>query len=82
MDISVLQKARYQYKPKLPTTLGRDLAAIAIERGGPTEAVDDRAELKELFSHTYGRPIVRCNIGFLVELLTHPGHVCLPNLSP
>ena len=59
MDISVLQEARYQYKPKLPTILGADLTTIAIERGDPTEAVDDRAELKELFSHTYGQPIVR-----------------------
>jgi diphosphate-dependent phosphofructokinase len=58
MDISVLQNARYQYKPKLPTILDGDVTTISVDQGAPTEAVEDQAALKELFGNTYGGPIV------------------------
>ena len=63
MNISVLQNVRYGYEPKLPGKLRLDLASIAVELGNPTEAVADREALKELFKHTYGKPVATFNRG-------------------
>jgi pyrophosphate--fructose-6-phosphate 1-phosphotransferase len=57
MDISALQKARYTYQPKLPASLKRDIGEIAVQFGEPTESIADQAALKELFKHTYGKPV-------------------------
>ena len=57
MDISDLQKSRYEYKPKLPASLTGDVGDIAVELGAPTESISDQAALKEMFKHTYGKPI-------------------------
>ncbi|MDR1106485.1 MAG: diphosphate--fructose-6-phosphate 1-phosphotransferase [Treponema sp.] len=58
MDISPLQKARYGYKPRLPACLAGDIGDIAVELGVPTESISDREDLKALFRHTYGKPLV------------------------
>ena len=58
MEISALQKARYQYKPKLPASLSCPIDEIAVQAGAPTEALSDRDELKKIFRHTYGKPLV------------------------
>jgi pyrophosphate--fructose-6-phosphate 1-phosphotransferase len=63
MEISALQKARYAYQPKLPSGLAGELTRIEVRPGGPTEAAADKAELKALFTHTYGKPIVRFTPG-------------------
>jgi diphosphate-dependent phosphofructokinase len=60
---SVLQSERYHYKPKLPPVLGAKITDIAITTGAATEAIADRAELKERFAHTYGRPTVQFAAG-------------------
>jgi pyrophosphate--fructose-6-phosphate 1-phosphotransferase len=57
MDISILQKLRYEYKPKLPPILAGEAGDIAIELGAPTEAVADAGALKEIFKNTYGKPV-------------------------
>ena len=57
MDISLLQKARYEYKPKLPASLAGEISSITVEFGVPTEAVADREALKEIFKHSYGKPV-------------------------
>jgi pyrophosphate--fructose-6-phosphate 1-phosphotransferase len=57
MDISVLQKARYAYKPKLPAGLSGSIDDIAVELGSPTEAISDKDELREIFKNTYGKPL-------------------------
>jgi pyrophosphate--fructose-6-phosphate 1-phosphotransferase len=57
MDISALQKARYTYQPKLPASLKRNTGEIAVEFGSPTESIADQAALRELFKHTYGKPV-------------------------
>ena len=57
MNYSALQKARYDYLPKLPANLTGDITNITVEFGAPTEAISDRKELKEIFKHTYGKPI-------------------------
>jgi pyrophosphate--fructose-6-phosphate 1-phosphotransferase len=58
MELSALQKARYAYKPKLPGSLSIDVAGISPLPGEPTEAAADREDLRVLFKHSYGKPIV------------------------
>ncbi|MDR1420401.1 MAG: diphosphate--fructose-6-phosphate 1-phosphotransferase [Treponema sp.] len=58
MDVSPLQKARYGYTPRLPASLAGDIGDIAVELGVPTESISDREDLKALFRHTYGKPLV------------------------
>ena len=58
MDISALQKARYSYKPKLPASLSGSIEDITIEHGSPTHAISDTEEIKGIFKHTYGKPII------------------------
>ncbi|MDA3956969.1 diphosphate--fructose-6-phosphate 1-phosphotransferase [Oceanispirochaeta sp.] len=57
--LSPLQKARYAYQPKLPAVLQGDIKNISCEMGEPTEAISHQAELKGLFTKTYGNPIAR-----------------------
>jgi len=57
MNISSLQQVRYDYKPKLPATISGSIEDINIEFGSPTEAVSDKAELRDIFKNTYGKPI-------------------------
>jgi pyrophosphate--fructose-6-phosphate 1-phosphotransferase len=59
MDVSALQKARYDYKPKLPPSLSRTVNDIAVELGSPTEAVGDQEELRKIFKKTYGKPLAQ-----------------------
>ncbi|MFP4564069.1 MAG: diphosphate--fructose-6-phosphate 1-phosphotransferase, partial [Spirochaetia bacterium] len=58
-SISRLQTDRYTYKPKLPKSLRSDFDEIASEVGTATESVSDMTQLKQIFTETYGRPIVR-----------------------
>ena len=58
MKHSALQTLRYRYEPKLPPAIVGSIAAIGVRRGEPTESIDNQQELKELFKHTYGSPIV------------------------
>lgn len=57
MSISALQKARYEYRPKVPAILTEKPENIAIEFGKPTESVADQNDLKALFANTYGKPL-------------------------
>jgi len=58
MSISALQKDRYNYTPKLPSSLSGSIEDISIEYGSPTEAISDREELRQIFKNTYGKPLV------------------------
>jgi pyrophosphate--fructose-6-phosphate 1-phosphotransferase len=68
---SVLQAARYQYRPKLPPVLAGGLN-ISIRQGEATEAVADREALKALFKHTYGKPAVAFEPGGYNAALAKP----------
>ena len=59
MDISILQKARYEYVPKLAPALAADITKIGLELGEATESISDREALKEIFKNTYGKPIAK-----------------------
>ncbi|MDR2542277.1 MAG: diphosphate--fructose-6-phosphate 1-phosphotransferase [Treponema sp.] len=56
--ISSLQKARYDYAPKLPDSLCSSIQDISLEFGSPTESISDREEIRDIFKNTYGKPLV------------------------
>ena len=55
MKLSPLQKARYEYTPKLPGMLRHGVAEICVKEGQATESVADQAKIKALFPNTYGK---------------------------
>lgn len=58
-NLSPLQKARYEYEPKLPEVLKGDIAEITAALGDATESVADQVQLRDLFPLTYGAPVAR-----------------------
>jgi len=56
MNLSPLQKTRYEYKPKLPGMLRGGIAEICVKDGAATESVADQDKIKALFPNTYGKP--------------------------
>ena len=56
MELTALQKARYQYAPKLPGMLRNGISEISVRTGENTESVADREKIKALFPNTYGKP--------------------------
>ena len=56
MNISPLQKARYEYTPKLPGMLRHGIADICVKEGEATQSVADQDKIKALFPNTYGKP--------------------------
>ena len=55
MKISSLQKARYEYSPKLPGMLRNGIADICVKEGEETQSVADQDMIKALFPNTYGK---------------------------
>ena len=55
MNLSPLQKARYQYNPKLPGMLRGGISEICVKTGAATESVADQEKIKALFPNTYGK---------------------------
>ncbi|MCR5800198.1 MAG: diphosphate--fructose-6-phosphate 1-phosphotransferase [Lachnospiraceae bacterium] len=55
MNLSPLQKARYEYSPKLPGMLRNGIADICVKEGKDTESVADQDKIKALFPNTYGK---------------------------
>ncbi|MGN1216777.1 MAG: diphosphate--fructose-6-phosphate 1-phosphotransferase [Phocaeicola sp.] len=55
MNISPLQKARYEYAPKLPGMLRNGIADICVKEGEETQSVADQEKIKALFPNTYGK---------------------------
>ena len=55
MNLSPLQKARYQYVPKLPGMLRNGIAEISVKEGLETTSVADQEKIKALFPNTYGK---------------------------
>ena len=56
MRISPLQKARYEYTPKLPGMLRNGIAEISVNEVEATQSVDDKQNIEEIFTNTYGKP--------------------------
>ena len=55
MAISSLQKARYEYSPKLPGMLRHGITEIGVNEGAETQSVADQEKIKALFPNTYGK---------------------------
>ena len=55
MNLSPLQKARYEYNPKLPGMLRHGIADICVSEGEATQSVADQEKIKALFPNTYGK---------------------------
>ncbi len=55
MNISPLQKARYEYSPKLPGMLRNGISDICVKVGDATTSVADQDKIKALFPNTYGK---------------------------
>ncbi len=58
MNLSPLQKARYEYQPKLPGMLRNGISEICVKEGAATQSVADQDKIKALFPNTYGKPEV------------------------
>ena len=58
MNLSPLQKARYEYVPKLPAMLRNGITEIAAKEGSATASAADQEKIKALFPNTYGKPEV------------------------
>lgn len=63
MEISELQKSRYEYKPKLPAVLAGGLSGISVELGAATGAVANADELRGIFKNTFGKPVAEFKTG-------------------
>ena len=55
MSLSPLQKARYEYSPKLPGMLRHGISEICVKEGEDTQSVADQEKIKALFPNTYGK---------------------------
>ena len=55
MNYSPLQKARYEYKPKLPGMLRHGIAEISVKEGEATKSVADQEKIAALLPNTYGK---------------------------
>ncbi len=55
MNLSPLQKARYDYVPKLPGMLRAGISEISVKVGEATTSVADQDKIKALFPNTYGK---------------------------
>ncbi len=56
MNLSPLQKARYEYVPKLPGMLRNGISEICVKEGKATASVADQDKIQALFPNTYGKP--------------------------
>ncbi len=61
-NISNLQKARYEYKPKLPNVL-KNISLVKVVKGKLTSSVSDADELKNIFPNTFGLPLINFEVG-------------------
>ncbi len=55
MKLTPLQKARYEYQPKLPGMLRHGISEICVKEGEATQSVADQEKIQALFPNTYGK---------------------------
>ncbi|MDE6298567.1 MAG: diphosphate--fructose-6-phosphate 1-phosphotransferase [Muribaculaceae bacterium] len=72
MKKSPLQRVRAEYQPKLPKALQ---GPVKLHIGEATESVADQEEIKKLFPHTYGLPIVQFEEADNAERVEEPFNV-------
>ena len=57
-NLSPLQSERLKYQPKLPSALSGGINSLSMTEGEATQSVRDQEQIKELFSKTYGKPVI------------------------
>ncbi len=62
MEISVLQKVRTSYEPKLPPAFVNG-ALVTVSKSDPTESISHQENIKNLFPVNYGKPILEFSPG-------------------
>ncbi|HCE43721.1 MAG TPA: diphosphate--fructose-6-phosphate 1-phosphotransferase [Lentisphaeria bacterium] len=62
MEISVLQKVRASYEPKLPPAFANG-ALVTVAKSDPTESISDQESIQKLFPVNYGKPILEFSVG-------------------
>ena len=72
MKKSALQRVRAEYQPKLPKALQ---GPVKLKIGEATESVANQEEIKKLFPHTYGMPIVQFETNESPERVEEPFNV-------
>ncbi len=72
MKKSALQRVRSEYQPKLPKALP---GPVKLNIGEATQSVADQEEIKKLFPHTYGLPIVQFEESDKAEHVEEPFNV-------
>ncbi len=72
MKKSALQRMRADYQPKLPKALQ---GPVKLKIGESTDSVADQEEIKKLFPHTYGMPVVEFERDESPERLEEPFNV-------
>lgn len=72
MKKSALQRVRAEYQPKLPKALQGD---VKLKIGEATQSVANQEEIKKLFPHTYGLPIVQFEASDSAERVEEPFNV-------
>ena len=55
MELTPLQKARYEYSPKLPGMLRQGISEICVKEGAQTSSAADQEKIQALFPNTYGK---------------------------
>jgi len=58
MTVSQLHKARYTYTPRFPAILDEPIESVAMQQGQATTSMAHAEEIKPLFPHTYGKPVI------------------------
>src|SRR5262249_50875060 len=57
-NVSPLQAARANHKPKFPKVLAGNASKVGVKLGKKTQSISDQKEIQKLFSQTYGQPEV------------------------
>ncbi|MEO7423785.1 MAG: diphosphate--fructose-6-phosphate 1-phosphotransferase [Fibrobacteria bacterium] len=62
-QVSVLEKHRKQYQPKVPPSLRQGIAKVKVMEGAAAEPAKDRETIKKSFPNTYGKPLLAFQAG-------------------
>ncbi|MDB5102512.1 MAG: diphosphate--fructose-6-phosphate 1-phosphotransferase [Fibrobacteres bacterium] len=57
-QVSILEKHRKQYQPKVPPSLRQGIAKVKVVEGAAAEPAKDRDVIKKSFPNTYGTPLL------------------------
>ena len=62
-QVSILEKHRKQYQPKVPLSLRQGIAKVKVVEGAAAEPAKDREAIKKSFPNTYGKPLISFQSG-------------------